>query len=253
MKPKESILIFFYYWLNQMTGVTSIHAIIPQLLQLIEELGLRPGDRLPSERDLAARLGWSRNTLREALTLMASRGQLEIRPRLGIFLGGPHAEGGQDCAALLREGLDALCLVAPALAASVCGECGPSALAVLEGHTASLGRALVEENFLRVWHSLTIFYFDVAKLARNGMVEKLLADICGLIPKNGDGDGLPRIRRDALQNFFTAHIGLLQGLRSHNAEQTAQLARDSLEELRRFMNTAPAGSGEEPRKRRPRP
>lgn len=66
-----------------MTGPTSIHAIIPQLLQLIEELALRPGERLPGERELAARLGWSRNTLREALTLMASRGQLEIRPRQG--------------------------------------------------------------------------------------------------------------------------------------------------------------------------
>ena len=49
-----------------MTGPTSIHAIIPQLLQLIEELALRPGERLPGERELAARLGWSRNTLREA-------------------------------------------------------------------------------------------------------------------------------------------------------------------------------------------
>ena len=82
-----------------MTGPTSIHAIIPQLLQLIEELALRPGERLPGERELAARLGWSRNTLREALTLMASRGQLEIRPRQGIFLGG--SDSG-DCAALLR-------------------------------------------------------------------------------------------------------------------------------------------------------
>lgn len=52
------------------------------------------------------------------------------------------------------------------------------------------------------------------------MVEKLLADICALIPENGNVAGLPRIRRDALQNFFTAHVGLLQGLRSRNSTQT---------------------------------
>ena len=154
-----------------MTGPTSIHAIIPQLLQLIEELALRPGERLPGERELAARLGWSRNTLREALTLMASRGQLEIRPRQGIFLGG--SDSG-DCAALLREGFGALRLVAPSLTSSVCCDCGPAELTVLEGHTATLGRALVEENFLLVWRSLTVFYLEVAKLARNRMVEKLI-------------------------------------------------------------------------------
>ena len=221
-----------------MTDPTGIHAIIHHLLGLIEELSLHPGDRLPGERELAARLGWSRNTLREALTLMASRGQLEIRPRQGIFLGGSDS---RDCAALLREGVGALRLVAPSLTSAVCRECGPAELAVLEGHTATLGRALVEENFLLVWRSLTVFYLETAKLARNRMVEKLLADICALIPENRDGAGLPRIRRDALQNFFTAHVGLLHGLRSRNSTQTAQLARDSLEELRRFLDASFAG------------
>ena len=233
-----------------MTGPTSIHAIIPQLLQLIEELGLRPDDRLPGERELAARLGWSRNTLREALTLMAARGQLKIRSRQGIFLGGADSERDKNCAVLLQEGFDALRIVAPSLAASVCRECSPAALAILEGHTATLGKALVEENFLSVWHSLTEFYLEVAKLAHNGMVEKLVADICGLIPKNGDLSALPLVRRDALQNFFTAHVGLLQGLRSHNTTQTEQLARDSLEELRRFLATTPAGNDGEQGKRR---
>lgn len=218
-----------------MTGPTGIHAIIPQLLGLINELSLHPGDRLPGERELAVRLGWSRNTLREALTLMASRGQLEIRPRKGIFLSG--SDSG-DNAALLREGFGALRLVAPSLASSVCSECGPAELAILEGHTATLGRALVEENFLLVWRSLTVFYLEITKLARNRMVEKLLEDICALIPENANSANLPRIRRDALQNFFTAHVGLLHGLRSRNSTQTAQLAHDSLEELRRFLDAS---------------
>ena len=151
------------------------------------------------------------------------------------------AQNLSDCAALLREGVGALRLVAPSLTSAVCRECGPAELAVLEGHTATLGRALVEENFLLVWRSLTVFYLETAKLARNRMVEKLLADICALIPENRDGAGLPRIRRDALQNFFTAHVGLLHGLRSRNSTQTAQLARDSLEELRRFLDASFAG------------
>jgi len=41
--------------------------IVERLLSLIAERQLRPGDRLPSERDLAAAMQVSRATLREAL------------------------------------------------------------------------------------------------------------------------------------------------------------------------------------------
>lgn len=169
---------------------------------------------------------------------MASRGQLEIRPRQGIFLGG--SDSG-DCAALLREGFGALRLVAPSLTSSVCCDCGPAELTVLEGHTATLGRALVEENFLLVWRSLTVFYLEVAKLARNRMVEKLLADICALIPENGNVAGLPRIRRDALQNFFTAPCGAAAGAAFAQFNTDGAARRDSLEELRHFLDASLTG------------
>lgn len=85
----------------------------------------------------------------------------------------------------------------------------------------------MEENFLLVWRSLTVFYLEVAKLARNRMVEKLLADICALIPENGNVAGLPRIRRDALQNFSPPMWGCCRGCvraiqhRRHSSPATA--------------------------------
>jgi GntR family transcriptional repressor for pyruvate dehydrogenase complex len=52
----------------------------------IAEHRLAPGDRLPSERDLAAQLGVSRPSVREALRLLEAQGLLVIRRGQGVFV-----------------------------------------------------------------------------------------------------------------------------------------------------------------------
>ncbi|MEM9146145.1 MAG: FCD domain-containing protein [Pseudomonadota bacterium] len=61
-------------------------AVIRQIESLILQGVLRPGDRLPSERDLAERLDVSRPTLREALAELEDRGLIEARPGGGTFI-----------------------------------------------------------------------------------------------------------------------------------------------------------------------
>lgn len=62
-----------------------------KLRELIETNSLAQGDKLPSERELAQRLGVSRNVLREAVVSLSSEGILEVRERQGIFV--KNAEG----------------------------------------------------------------------------------------------------------------------------------------------------------------
>jgi GntR family transcriptional repressor for pyruvate dehydrogenase complex len=57
-----------------------------QVRRLIEEGGLRPGDRLPSERDLARQLGVARTSIREGLRTLEITGVIEIIPGKGTFL-----------------------------------------------------------------------------------------------------------------------------------------------------------------------
>lgn len=52
---------------------------VERLLQAIKLGVVRPGDRLPSERDLAARLSVSRVTLREAIRALTESGYVESR------------------------------------------------------------------------------------------------------------------------------------------------------------------------------
>ena len=63
-----------------------------QLLDLIVEGALVPGERVPAERDLAVRLGVSRMTLRQALDALVRRGLLERRGGQGTFVAARKVE-----------------------------------------------------------------------------------------------------------------------------------------------------------------
>ncbi|MFD0978885.1 FadR/GntR family transcriptional regulator [Tropicimonas aquimaris] len=61
-------------------------AVVRQIELLILRGVLRPGERLPAERDLAERLAVSRPSLREALSELEERGLILRRASAGIFV-----------------------------------------------------------------------------------------------------------------------------------------------------------------------
>lgn len=66
--------------------------IADQLRQLVERGELPPGTRLPAERELAAQLGVSRPSVREALIALEVEGLVEVRMGSGVYVrdaGGP--------------------------------------------------------------------------------------------------------------------------------------------------------------------
>lgn len=62
------------------------HAVVRQIEKLILRGVLRPGERLPSERDLSEQMGVSRPSLREAVAELQARGLLTSRASAGIFV-----------------------------------------------------------------------------------------------------------------------------------------------------------------------
>ncbi|MEE9388473.1 MAG: FCD domain-containing protein [Paracoccaceae bacterium] len=61
-------------------------AVVQQIELLILRGILRPGDRLPAERDLAGKLGVSRPSLRDAIADMSGRGLLNSKAGSGIYV-----------------------------------------------------------------------------------------------------------------------------------------------------------------------
>jgi GntR family transcriptional repressor for pyruvate dehydrogenase complex len=59
---------------------------------LLVEQRLQPGDRLPSERELANQFGVSRTVVREAVRALVAKGLLEVRPGSGTIIRRPTAQ-----------------------------------------------------------------------------------------------------------------------------------------------------------------
>jgi len=61
-------------------------SVVAGILAYLKDRRLQPGDRLPSERDLAERLDVGRNAVREALATLVALRVVESRPNSGIYL-----------------------------------------------------------------------------------------------------------------------------------------------------------------------
>jgi GntR family transcriptional regulator, transcriptional repressor for pyruvate dehydrogenase complex len=87
-------------WIPLRQGSVS-ELIAQRILEVISADKLKPGDQLPPERELAALLGTSRPSLREALQSLKARGYLDIRHGSGVFVAEPATTRS------LREALSA--------------------------------------------------------------------------------------------------------------------------------------------------
>jgi GntR family transcriptional regulator len=92
-----------YRWPTRLAGATD--TVRSLLERQIREGELLPGQRLPTEPELAARLGVGRNSLREALQSLEDSGLIVKRHGIGTFVteSRPVVQGGIERLASLTE------------------------------------------------------------------------------------------------------------------------------------------------------
>jgi len=77
--------------IGPVTHNTLARSIAERLLNLISDGTIKPGDKMPSERELMDKLKVARSTVREALQALAAVNIVEIRPGVGTFVNS-HAQ-----------------------------------------------------------------------------------------------------------------------------------------------------------------
>lgn len=78
--------------------------VTEQVEVLILERSLKPGTRLPAERELANQFGVSRTVIREAVRALVAKGMLEVRQGSGMVVSTPTAQNVAQSMSLLLRG-----------------------------------------------------------------------------------------------------------------------------------------------------
>lgn len=201
-----------------------------QIRRFIVERGLRPGDRLPSEGDLATAVGSSRLIVREALRALEAVGVIESRPGSGWYVrafdvGSAARIFAQSLAFHHRALLDLLAVRRAAegdLVGSVAGSLSERDLATLDDLAARMKwRAGRGEVF-----PVEDGEFHRRLLAHAGnMVALALVDLYMGVMQEMYEHGLPRPDADELPRSAQAHVDIVDALRQGDGDLAAKLMR----------------------------
>jgi GntR family transcriptional repressor for pyruvate dehydrogenase complex len=163
--------------------------ITDQIQDLIISQSLRPGDRLPGERELAEMLGVSRTVVREAIRVLGVKGLVKVKPGCGTYV---QALDHKNASALMEllfktqqaeatpEHLGEIRLMIETEAAALAAERATAAdLEMLQAHIEGMLENVADPE-LYIQHDLA-FHHTLAEATHNALFPVLLAPIAGLL------------------------------------------------------------------------
>jgi GntR family transcriptional regulator, transcriptional repressor for pyruvate dehydrogenase complex len=212
--------------------------VAQQIQRLIVDGVLKPGDLLPSERDLAEQFGVGRSSVRDAIRTLELIGLVVPRQGEGTVV----AEISHDAVVtpiasvllrkreLIEELLEIRMMLEPALAAKAAERATAEEIAHLEDvlrrqrEKLLRGESTVEED--------AEFHLTIALAARNSVVRKVLDVLVDLLretrARSLQAQGRP-------QKSFAGHRRVLAAIRRRDAPAAERAVRKHLEEIEEIV------------------
>jgi GntR family transcriptional repressor for pyruvate dehydrogenase complex len=207
---------------------------------LIDRGRLRPGDRLPAERQLAARIGVSRPSVRAGLHALAAMGVVRSRHGSGTYIpDGPPLLGCEPLrflAALHGFTRDEMYETRRILETEAAGLAAERATA---DHLATLAEELAGLFANRdnpgpfLVHDIN-FHRAVADAARNPIVSALVGMVSALYYERRR-ETATRAHASDLRDAADAHRRIYQAIRARNADAARRAMNDHLLQAARYQ------------------
>ncbi len=222
---------------------------IARIREMIAEGRLKPGDRLPKEADLAALLGLSRNSLREAVRALSLIHVLDVRQGDGTYVTGLEPERLLEAVGFmvelrhdssLLEVFEVRRLLEPAATARAAELISAEQLAELEQELLRAeGAHSVEEL---VAHDLD-FHRMIVQAAGNQVLSALLVQLNSPTVRARVWRGLTQ--EGALERTLAEHRGLVAALRAGRADLAHACAMVHIAGVEEWLR-ASVEAGEQP-------
>lgn len=170
--------------LRPVTRPRLYEVIVEQLCAYIADNAMEPGDRLPAERELAAKLGVSRASLSQALVALEVQGVLSVRHGDGAILIRRPTE--ERAIKALREHADRIPDIIEAREALEVKLAGLAALRRTDAEMAAIDAAIEEmEREVAAGERGVVgdemFHEAITTAAHSSLLAKLMHEISGLV------------------------------------------------------------------------
>ncbi|MEA4954406.1 MAG: FadR/GntR family transcriptional regulator [Pseudoflavonifractor sp.] len=207
-----------------------------QIIQIIKDNELRPGDRLDTEMELSRRLGVGRGTVREAIKGLVSRNILVVRQGSGTFIS-PRPGVSDDPLGLTfakqdrRLALDLLdvrLMLEPEMAAMAADRATDYELKRLEAQCAKVERFIRGERPYR--QEDVEFHRCIAQASHNQVVGTLVPVIHSSASLNID-----LTRNELKENTMRSHRELANAIRDRDPQRARYAMILHLAENRRYL------------------
>ncbi|GHG93800.1 FadR/GntR family transcriptional regulator [Streptomyces rubradiris] len=218
---------------------------VEEIKAMIAEGRLEPGQRLPTERELAVRLGMSRSSTREAIRALTVMGVLDARHGSGIYVGALEAgdllETFGVVADLSRgprlvELLQVRRILESAAAALAAARITDEQLAAVAAHLAAMNATDDPEEILA--HDLA-FHREIASAAGNATMAAILDGLSSRTFRarvrrgHQDQDAITRTRRE--------HAAIHRALAARDPEAARAAAAAHVGEVEEWLRGRAGG------------
>ena len=211
----------------------STDQVVTFVRHLIDRGALRPGDRLPAERDLATQVGVSRPTVRAGLRALAAMGVVRSRHGSGTYIpDGPPALGFEALSFLAalhgftrEEMYEARRILEVGAAGLAAERASPDQMTTLAEEVASVF-ASIDDPQLFLVHDIN-FHRAVGAASGNPIVASLMEMVSALYyerRRETAGQASERDMRDAAD----MHRRIYQAIRGRNADAARQAMHEHL-------------------------
>ena len=221
-----------------MSHVTVPRGAVERLQTLIRDERLRPGDGLPSQRDLATTLAISRASLREALSALETMGLVSVQPGRGVYVAEPAAAApawrfADRCTPRdvyeTRYGLEGF---AAGLAAE---RLDPADLAALGDSVAALEAACAAGDIGAMAAADCVFHDVIIAACGNPMLAAMYRSAREMMVES---QKLPMFSRSKLQETAAEHRAILGALTTRDAAAARRLMQRHIRSAARRLGIA---------------